>query len=253
MFKLFAPKEKKCPISEDRRIFIESALPWLFNTFGEEFCQNQQVFTSVKELLNHYQLEKASLDDIGTVVAQLMSIDFNKVELEVYEEGEETLDIDGNPIYIETEEEEQTTGGLYLGKNENGKFEVGIERSVLRDPVNLVFTLAHEFAHIKLLGEEKITENDEHLTDLTPLVFGLGVFGAASVFSFNQTPQGWAHRSSGYLTQMEWGYALAVYAHLREEEAPEWVAYLPKNVQADFKRSVAFMLENETQLFKEKW
>lgn len=48
----------------------------------------------------------------------------------------------------------------------------------LDEPEHMIATLAHEIAHIKLLGENRMEENDEIMTDLKTLFFGLGVFNA---------------------------------------------------------------------------
>jgi len=250
MFKLFGNKEIKAPIEDDMRVWIEYAMKWLFLTFDEKACKEKKVYASLKELLNEFDLETASLKDLAEIVANLMGINIDEVVIDVYDEGERVIETSVGSIYTQTEEGEQTTGGMYVGKNEAGKYEVGIEKSLLKDPINLIYTLAHEFAHIKLLGENRIEENDEYLTDMLPIIYGLGVFGANSVFSFRQAAYEWAYKTSGYLTQMEWGYALAVYCWLREDKNPEWIVSLPRNIQADYKRSLKFMENNPNQIFQ---
>ena len=252
MFKLFGNKEIKAPVEEDMRVWIEHAMQWLFLNFDETACKENKVYSSLKELLNDFDLQTASLNDLTKIVAQLMDININEVVVDVYDEGARTIETEGEKIYTQVEEEEQTTAGIYIGKNDDGKYEVGIEKSILKDPVNLVATIAHEFSHIKLLGEERIKENDEYLTDLLPIIYGLGVFGANSVFSFRQTNTEWAFKKSGYLTQMEWGYALAVYCWLRDDKAPDWINSLPRNIQADYKRSLKYMETNPDLLFKQE-
>jgi hypothetical protein len=51
--------------------------------------------------------------------------------------------------------------------------------------------LAHEFSHIKLLGENRMQENHEHLTDLFTVVFGLGIFNANASFKEIKTADSW--------------------------------------------------------------
>ena len=110
-------------------------------------------------------------------------------------------------------------------------------------------TLAHEFSHIKLLGERRIAENDEMLTDLSTVVFGLGIFNANSCFKQFKLFNAWGHNSIGYMKQQEWGYALALYAYFREEENPEWVKYINANIKSDFKKSQAYILSNSDKVF----
>ena len=56
---------------------------------------------------------------------------------------------------------------------------VKIDRSEFKDVEGLVGTMAHELAHVRLLGEGRIESHvfdNELLTDLTTVHFGLGIF-----------------------------------------------------------------------------
>jgi hypothetical protein len=114
-------------------------------------------------------------------------------------------------------------------------------------------TLAHEFAHIKILGEGRLDVNDESLTDLTTVVFGLGIFNAYSSYRFSKGFDGWSQSSTGYLTQQEWGYALALYAYYREEKEPAWIKFCNKNIQSDFRKSELFVYANVDKVFQEEY
>jgi hypothetical protein len=58
--------------------------------------------------------------------------------------------------------------------------------------------------------------------------------------------------TSGYLNQMECGYALAVYSWLKDDRKPEWVRFLPNNIQSDYKKSIAYMESNEDKIFQQE-
>jgi len=105
----------------------------------------------------------------------------------------------------------------------------------------MVATLSHELAHVKLLGKELLVKNDEPLTDLTTIAFGLGIFSANSPFRFHQGYDSWGYKREGYLNQMEWGHALAYYARTRSEAIPSRIRHLSINIQSDFKRSIAYL------------
>jgi len=98
-----------------------------------------------------------------------------------------------------------------------------------------------ELSHIKLLGEERLLENDEQLTDINTVVFGLGIFNANAAFSTFQNFRSSGWRKLGYLTQMDWGYVLALFARLRGDNDPEWAKHLCKNVQSDFTKSSRYL------------
>jgi hypothetical protein len=59
------------------------------------------------------------------------------------------------------------------------KFLIKIDKSGLGDPMGLVGTMAHELAHVLLLGEGRVMSDvydNELLTDLTVVFHGLGIF-----------------------------------------------------------------------------
>ncbi len=141
-------------------------------------------------------------------------------------------------------------GGFYYGKGENDKFEISMVRTLLDEPEDMVAVLAHETAHIKLLGEDRIAENNEPLTDLTTIFFELGVFNANSAFKTFADNKYWGWSQSGYLSQMAWGYALALFAYVRQEEAPAWASHLCKNVKGDFIQGQNFIANNEELIFQ---
>ena len=49
---------------------------------------------------------------------------------------------------------------------------------------------------------------------------------------------------------MDWGYALALFAYMREEKTPEWINFLTLNVKSDFKQSERFIDENRDIILK---
>ncbi|MEX0966516.1 MAG: hypothetical protein WD077_04710 [Bacteroidia bacterium] len=131
----------------------------------------------------------------------------------------------------------------------NGKYHIALDRGNLQRPEILVATIAHELAHVKLLGEKKLETNDEYLTDLTTVFFGLGIFNANSCFQFYQSGARWGYNQLGYLRQEEWAYALALLAFMREEQNPEWSNFLCTSIKSDFKKSLKYIFENKNQIF----
>jgi len=160
--------------------------------------------------------------------------------LHVYNEGIHST----SQIFLQSVEGEKYSSGIYHGSDENGIFHIGLETKALADPLKVIGVLAHELSHLKLLGEKRIQKNNEHLTDLTTVFFGLGVINANLAFRLVSKVKSRSISRSGYLSQMEFGYALAVYAHLRHEDMPEWTDFLNASVLGDFRRARNFMTEN---------
>jgi hypothetical protein len=125
-----------------------------------------------------------------------------------------------------------------------------LDSALLTNGEKLIATVAHELAHVKLLGERRIEENDEPLTDLTTVLFGFGIFNTNCSFNFNANQHSWEYSKLGYLPQNEWGYALALFAYCREEENPDWMRYLNKQSQVDFRDSMNWILANEDLIWQ---
>jgi hypothetical protein len=93
------------------------------------------------------------------------------------------------------------------------------------------------------------------MTDLLTVFYGLGVFNANSSFVFEQWTnsqfQGWRAGGAGYLTEEMFGYALGLYAYLRNESRPEWKAYLKTNIKSYLKSSLNYLAKTgDTSLSK---
>jgi hypothetical protein len=258
MFGLFSNKNNNvCPLNEEIRLWMENAFLWLATQFGQDTIFSKKVLMPTPEDFPiHYNGSQTSLIKTAEIVATQMDINLDEVNLETFDENIKAFDGGmGHRLFTEVDKKskEKLAAGLYFDKNKDGKYDIFIEQQNLSQPENLVATLAHEFAHIKILGEKRLDFNDEFLTDLTPVVFGLGIFNANASFRFYQGYDGWGHNSVGYLKQQEWGYALALYAYYREEKSPGWIKHLTKNIQSDFKKSEGFIYANQDKIFMEKY
>jgi hypothetical protein len=258
MFGLFSGKQPgECPIDTNTRLWMEQAFVWLVQEFGQNNLSAKPLLLPTTEHFPiAYDGSTESFTKTAHIIARQMEIDLQQINLDLYNESVQEIQSDfGFRMWTVPDEtsNEQLTSGLYFGKNEAGKFDVFIEKNNLKDPEKLVATIAHEFAHIKLLGEKRVSFNDESLTDLTTVLFGLGVFNANCAFREIKTWDTWGHNTLGYLKQREWGYALALYAYFRGENKPAWINYLTPNIRSDFKKSAAFIHDNPDKIFKEKY
>lgn len=239
---LFTDKEYDpdgCPVDEATKVWLEDAFLILLDIFGKENTQNRKVLLPerIDFPIRYDGSERAALETLR-IIANQMEVPIESIKLDFYDEHLRQM-TSGTP------------GGMYWGKGENNKFEISLARQKLDEPENMIAILAHEVAHIKLLGENRMEENDEPITDLTTIFFGLGIFNANAAFQTFSDAKYYGWSQSGYLTQMEWGYALALFAYLRHEQQPGWVNYLCKNVKADFIQSQNFISNNEIKSFQE--
>jgi hypothetical protein len=250
MFDLFKHKDKEIPspVKEETRQWIDGSFKWLLHNFDEPTIRRRPVLTPhYDDFPIQYNGDPQTATDTITILARQMDINPEDILLNVYKEGESQLSSGspfGDGLYLSQLEEEKYSSGQYFGKEEDGKYHIGLENKKLLRPESMIATLAHELAHIKLLGENRLTENDERLTDLATIIFGLGIFNANAAF---MTYQGLGFRTwskSGYLTPMEWGYGLALFAHIRGEKNPQWATHLSVHVKSDFENSAKFIERN---------
>lgn len=258
MFRLFSKQpDNQCPIDLDMRLWMENAFLWLAEQFGNDNIATKPMLLPTPEHFPiRYDGSIESLTQTAKIIAQQMEIDLTQINLHTYEQSIQEFEGDAG-FRMWTEVDKETGGGLsagiYFDKDENGKYDILIEKRNLTDPENMVATLAHEFAHVKLLGEGRLETNDEFLTDLTPVVFGLGIFNANSSYKEWRSFDSYGHNTTGYLKQREWGYALALYAHFRKEANIDWLKYLTSNLKSDFTKSISYINENPDKIFKEDY
>lgn len=258
MFGLFSKKQKPdCPIDPEMRLWMENAFLYLATQFGHEnIATKSMLYPTPEHFPIRYDGSKGSLTKTAVIVARQMEIDFNEINLDTFEQNIQEFGGDfGHRIWtqVDKDSDDRLAAGMYFDKGKNDKYDILIEKKNLSDPENLVATLAHEFSHIKILGEKRLDFNDEQLTDLTPVVFGLGIFNANSTFKEHKSFDSYGYNSIGYLKQQELGYTLALYAYFRQEKNPDWVKYLTPNIKSDFKKSMDFINANRDKVFIEEY
>jgi len=245
-----------CPVSEHSRNWLENAFLVLLDFFGEENTLQRRVLTPhIADFPVIFNRTEQSAHETMQILAAQMEVPPDSIALDFFDDRVREVSSGsqlGGRIYLGTAEGEQNASGLYFGPKEDGKFEIWLNRSKLGEPECMVAVLAHEIAHIKLLGEDRLATNNEPLTDLTTVFFGLGVFNANEAFRTNQTFESWSWRATGYLSQPQWGYALALFAHLRDEISPSWIDHLTPNVKSDFLQAQQFILDNPDIVFQKK-
>jgi len=114
----------------------------------------------------------------------------------------------------------------------------------------MVAVMSHELAHVLLLGGGKISRDHERmepLTDLMTVFSGFGIFTANAAFVHTSGTRGWQVSRKGYLSEKEFGYALALFALRRGETKPAWTKELRKNVRVAMESTLAQLRSNKAQ------
>jgi hypothetical protein len=241
----------KCPVSDDDKEWLEECFSWLIEEFGADTLRDLRIVLPTEEFFpDRFSADMTSARNILRRICGYMNVDYTDVELRRFTND----DFSPHPL---TQIQSAENGACGLYRFYNGKHFVSIESGMLDNPTNLIATLAHELGHAKLIGEDRLDpeyEDNELLTDLTTIFFGLGIFTANSLFNFEQWTnpffQGWQASRQGYMTEEMAGYSLALFSYLRNERKPVWTKYLDSNVKFYFKKSLKFLEKTQDTKFK---
>jgi hypothetical protein len=227
---------------------------WKRCSVVKRLLEAKVVLPDAKHFPDAFERNEASVETLIHRISEYMQIDRTRIKLEII--PDEADELRENSLWsIQT----NRPAGIYFRHEsmmeEDGGVVIALKSSVLKDPLVLVATIAHELGHLILLGDGHIdrdTPDHEPMTDLLTVILGLGKFTANSAARFKQHDHGggwhsWSMRRLGYLPQEVYRYALARFAAERSEIKPEWAWHPSRNVQAYFKRSSAWLAKNARQ------
>jgi hypothetical protein len=237
-------RQVECPVRPVEQDWIERSMDWFAAQFGTERLRGEVVLPSDDYFPGAYQ---GTREDIQAVLERLcahMDIDPARVDLE-HDEAEDNPELSAHvPIHS------QWTGAAGHHRVRNGRSVIGIRDDQAARPMALVATIAHELGHVLLLGDGRISaeqQDHEPLTDLLTIFFGLGIFTANAAFEYRQDARGrYGYTSTsrlGYLTEPMYGYGLARYAWLRDEADPAWARYVDTNPRTFLKRGLRYLAQ----------
>ncbi len=245
------PFRPKCPIESQSQAWVDARMKWLAGQFGMPKWRTARAVEPTEEFFpDRFDGSEDAVRRMLDRVCGFMGVAPGRVTLQLY--AERPKDLTDN-LHVAIHSEGKATAGHYRVEE---KEIVGIEASKLNDPMSLVATIAHELAHVRLLGERRLTgkeEDHEPLTDLTTVFFGLGIFNANSVCQFDQWAEGgwhgWKASKQGYLNERMFGYALALWTTVRNEDNPPWMRHLRTNPRTYMKQAVKFLRANPPGAF----
>jgi hypothetical protein len=246
MFAWFRPT---CPVDSAAKAWIEERLRWLDCEFPESAFNDQPIVLPTADFFpDPYDGSEEAVRTMLDRVCGYMGVAPSLVDLELVP--------DGRKIWLVNE------SGQYLphaaGTYEEGeeRFIVRVDESELDHPMGLVGTIAHELAHVLLLGESRIpadSYDNELLTDLTVVFHGLGIFLANTPRVWDSQYGRWPGtdlKKPEYMTPPMFGYALGHLAWFRHESKPAWARHLRWDVRANLRQGLRFLERIGDSTFK---
>jgi hypothetical protein len=243
---LFRPT---CPVDPAAKAWVEDRMRWLTGEFGEELGYEFPMILPTPEFFpDSYDGSKKSARALLDRVCDYMGVVPDLVALKVFAEPRNLWLVNEQGNYL------PTAAGLY--EEGTRKFVIRIAKDELDKATDLVGTMAHELAHVRLLGDGRITRetyDNELLTDLTVVFRGLGIFLANSPRNWDSQYSTWPDttlKKPEYMTPPMFGYALAHVGWFREERKPTWAKYLHPNARANLWQGLRYLWETGDSTFR---
>lgn len=247
MFKWFRPA---CPCDPVAKAWVEERLQWLSEQFEDSaFSGLPVVLPTNKFFPDRYDGSLPTVRKMLERVCRFMDLDADSIVLKLASRmGHDEIMVDGSGQQL------PGLAGTYKRVGEN--FVITLNKADLERPMNLVGTLAHELAHVRLLGEFRIEPDvfdNELLTDLTAVFFGFGIFLANSPRAFQSQMSKWPGtqvKKPEYMSAPMYAHALAHLAWFRGERKPAWGKHLHFNARPEFKQALRYLLETGDSTFQ---
>ena len=238
----------KLPVTEEERQWVDDGFRRLSQELGTNRLRNARVILPTDEFFpDTYDSSEAGLRIIFRRVCGYMQVDPSSVDLEIIPDSSEVFEM--LPAYNRLPD---GPAGLHFGANHAEELPlIAVRQKLLKDPLVLVATIAHELGHVILLGGGHLRRDEEDMepmTDLVTVYLGLGIFTANSSRRFRQFQEdrryGWSMGRLGYLPEVVYGYALARFAIDRGDDQPTWTPHLSTNLKVYFQQSMAWLKKN---------
>jgi hypothetical protein len=246
MFGLFRPS---CPCDPPAKAWVEERLQWLVEEFDDTAFTGRQVVRPTPDFFpDPYDGSKKAVSRLLNRVCEYMDVVPDLVALKFTK--------DTGTIGLVNEDGHEFGGAAGLYEEGVSKFIIRISRTELGEPMGLVGTMAHELAHVRLLGEGRIMREEfdnELLTDLTTVAFGLGIFLANTPRNWQSDLKKWPDTNLNrpeYMSPPMFAYALAHVAWHTGDAWPDWAGYLNWSVRGEFKQALRFVQKTGDSTFR---
>jgi hypothetical protein len=277
-----------CPCDQAAKLWVEERLQWLAEEFADSAFNGRRLVLPTPDCFpDPYDRSPKSIRTLLERVCGYMDVDPDLVSMNLVADSSNLWFVNAAGNYlpkaagtyqeVRDEWESQFSNQTELSQDEwesqfgnqtellqaagtsrkgGGRFLISIDQSGLDDPMGLVGTIAHELAHVRLLGEGRVPGDiydNELLTDLTVVHFGLGIFLANTPRNWDSQYGKWPNSDLNkpeYMTPPMFGYALAHLAWFRGETKPTWARYLHWNSRGDFRQGLRFLHALEESAYK---
>ena len=238
------------PILSDEDFYFQiETYKWLLKNFGgKDFFEKTELVLPTKTYF------KTLADDPHEVAVEIFDAVKKYAGMEdwpcILEAQEEDIETKVAPTIVMENVPDNPLGTFRVVDDEN--IVITYNPNLLGDPSRLVATLAHELAHYLTSTASDDPpggwDNCEFVTDIAANYLGFGIFMANSTFNFKQyadvDSQGWEYQRSGYLSEAEHVFALALFLALTGRSTKDALPYLKPNLARLLKKAAKQITSN---------
>lgn len=241
---MFWSKKIKLPVTIDDKNWVEESFVFLREILGAEHFDNLITITPTKNFYNKtFKGTEEDAEFILEKTKEIMMIDDSNIRLEYFSDRPIEM-ADGTILSSPADSNGKWNSATGIYEETESEKIIYIEKGQLKNTFSLIATIAHELSHFILLGENRIEENDEYLTDLTVIAYGFGIFLGNSRFQhskfINPHSFGWEISSQGYLPEQIIAYAMAWLSNHKNENI-DYIKYLEKDMEKFFNQSYEYL------------
>ncbi len=241
---MWNPYRRKPLLAEEDQFFQHECYKWLLTHFGgDDFYKDAQLILPTKEFFpTEVDSKEAAVEATFKQVKKYAGMEEWPCNLVAQEE-------DPNLVVAPTvviQNVEHNPLGTF-STNENNEVTITYNPKIVSNSTQMVATFAHELSH-QLTGTAPEQppggwENWEFATDIGATFLGFGIFVANAAFNFQQyttvDSHGWQTSGGGYLTEVEYSYALAIFLSLKRIAYEQAYQYCDLNIKNYLKLALA--------------
>ncbi len=250
----------QCPVPSEDQKWIERRMWWCVKQFGRDVVRRPtalptpEFFPGGSDGQAIGPVRADQVDELVRRICSVMGADADSFTVTTFETPED------DPRSLSRGRRKRHAVGHY--RTVDGRGQVELDMAEAGEPTTFAALIAHELGHARLIGERRIDSRDgdqEKLTDLVAVYLGMGIFSANAAYRFTKSVQGWSVLPTGglserelmgtrldptwrlgYLTERQFGYALACYCLLRDETDPPWARHLDPGARTVLKQGLEY-------------
>ncbi|MEP6880507.1 MAG: hypothetical protein ABI866_00870 [Dokdonella sp.] len=247
---MWNPFRRQALLGDDDTQFQIECYKWLLRHFGgDEFYVRAKLVLPTKDYFpTVVSSSESAASTTFNQVKKYAGMEEWPVRLEAQSEDP---DLHVAPTVLVRDVERSPLGTF--STRENSETVITYNPAIVADPTQMVATFAHELSHY-LTGTASEPppggwENWEFATDIGATFMGFGIFQANAAFSFRQyvgvDSIGWKSSRSGYLSEAEHSYSLAIFLLLKGIPAESAYPYCDANVKSYLRRALRELAAND--------